>query len=67
MAKVVTKKPVRLTFTFLPDEDGVRIRKGLEYAKHQHVRALPDRQLDLRQVLPDRERAHELPQARQQR
>lgn len=23
MAKVVTKKPVRLTFTFLPDEDGV--------------------------------------------
>ena len=23
MAKVVTKKPVRLTFTFLPDDDGV--------------------------------------------
>lgn len=23
MAKLVTKKPVRLTFTFLPDEDGV--------------------------------------------
>ena len=23
MAKVVTKKPVRLTFTYLPDEDGV--------------------------------------------
>jgi hypothetical protein len=23
MAKVVTKKPIRLTFTFLPDEDGV--------------------------------------------
>lgn len=23
MAKIVTKKPVRLTFTFLPDEDGV--------------------------------------------
>ena len=23
MAKLVTKKPVRLTFTFLPDEEGV--------------------------------------------